>query len=460
MPTTTESFDAIVIGTGQAGPPLAMKLAGEGRRVLVVERARFGGTCVNYGCIPTKAMVACARAAHMARRAGDFGVEIDGDVTVDMQRVYERTRQIAGESEHGVEQSLGSTDGITVVRGHARFRAARTIEVDGRTFEADDVFVDVGSRARMPDEFVAMEPLTNAGILELQELPKHLIVLGGSYVGLEFAQMFRRFGSRVTVLERGERILAREDEDVSRSVAEMLASEGITIHTGQDRMRGERRNDHVAVLTQCGDEERWVEGTHALVAAGRIPNTDDLGVEAAGLEVDERGYLRVDDTLRTNVPGVWALGDCNGRGGFTHTAYNDHEIVADQLLGHGRRTVRDRIDAYALYTDPPLGRIGIDKRRARQRDGDVLRAHLPMSRVGRAKERGETHGFVEILIDAKTERILGATVHGIEGDEVVHSLLNVMYADASYRVIAESVGIHPTVSELIPTALQSLEPLE
>ena len=455
----TESFDALVLGTGQSGPSLAAKLAGEGRRIAIVEKAEFGGTCVNWGCIPTKTLVASARAAHVARRAADYGVDV-GEVRVDMRRVHARMREVAGESNQGVEKWLLGTDGLTVVRGHARFTGPRTVRVGERELTAEQVFVDVGGRAVVPDAFAGIGALTNVEMLALQELPEHLIVVGGSYIGLEFGQMFRRFGSRVTVLEKGPRILGREDEDVARSVHEALAAEGVEIRTDADCLAGERRGDRVAVRLTCGGDEQWVEGSHLLLAVGRRPNTDDLGAEAAGLDLDERGYVVVDDALRTSVDGVWAMGDCNGRGAFTHTSYNDFEVVADQVLGDGRRKVTDRIPAYALYVDPPLGRVGMDRRAALRSGRRVLVGRRDMSSVGRAKERGETHGFMQVLVDADTERVLGATIHGIQGDEVVHSLLNVMYADASYRVVAESVAIHPTVSELVHTTLQSLEPLE
>jgi pyruvate/2-oxoglutarate dehydrogenase complex dihydrolipoamide dehydrogenase (E3) component len=454
----SESFDAVVIGTGQSGPNLAAALARAGQRVAIVERGAFGGTCVNTGCIPTKTLVASARAAWVARHAADFGVDVGGDVTVDMRRVHARMRRIADESKQGVEKWLAGTDGITVVHGHARFASANTVAVGDRTLAADRIFLNVGARAIVPDGLRDAGALTNVEMLELTELPEHLVIVGGGYIGLEFGQMFRRFGSAVTILERGPRILAREDEDVAVSVHDLLVGEGVDIRTGTECLSAERRNGRVVVHATCDGEER-IEGSHLLVAVGRRPNTDDLGVEAAGLRLDERGHVEVDDTLRSSVPGIWAIGDCNGRGAFTHTSYNDYEIVVDQLLGDGRRRVRDRIPCHAIYVDPPLGRVGMNQREARESGLEVLVGRRKMQAVGRARERGETHGFLEILIDAKTELILGATVHGIEGDEVVHGLLNLMYARASYRVLAESVPIHPTVSELLPTTVQSLQPL-
>ncbi|MFT7534538.1 MAG: pyruvate/2-oxoglutarate dehydrogenase complex dihydrolipoamide dehydrogenase (E3) component [Hyphomicrobiaceae bacterium] len=456
----TLSFDAIIIGTGQAGPSLAARLASEGQQVAIVEKSLFGGTCVNNGCIPTKALVASARTAHVARRAAEFGVNIGGEVQVDMQRVHDRMKQISGASNKGVEGWLEGLDGVTVIRRQARFEANDTIRAGEQLIEAPQIFLNVGGRPIVPDSFANCGAMTNVEMLQLTELPEHLIVVGGSYIGLEFAQIFRRFGSKVTVVQRGPRIIAREDEDVSQSVHESLEAEGITIRTDANCLSGERRGDQVAVQLSCGDSPEWLEGSHLLLAVGRQPNTDDLGIQNTDIKLDKRGYVQVDDTLRTKVEGVWALGDCNGRGAFTHTAYNDYEIAANQLLDDARRKVSDRHLAYGLFVDPPLGRVGMNKQEARASSRNVLIGHRKMAQVGRAKERSETHGFMEVLVDADSEQILGATVHGIEGDEIVHSLLNMMYAGASYRVVAESMPIHPTVSELLPTLLQSLKPLK
>lgn len=456
----TLSFDAIIIGTGQAGPSLAARLASEGQQVAIVEKSLFGGTCVNNGCIPTKALVASARTAHVARRAAEFGVNIGGEVQIDMQRVHDRMKQISGASNKGVEGWLEGLDGVTVIRRQARFEANDTIRAGEQLIEAPQIFLNVGGRPIVPDSFANCGAMTNVEMMQLTELPEHLIVVGGSYIGLEFAQIFRRFGSKVTVVQRGPRIIAREDEDVSQSVHESLEAEGITIRTNANCLSGERRGDKVAVQVTCDDSPEWLEGSHLLLAVGRQPNTDDLGIQNTDIKLDKRGYVQVDDTLRTKVEGVWALGDCNGRGAFTHTAYNDYEIAADQLLDDARRKVSDRHLAYGLFVDPPLGRVGMNKQEARASGRNVLMGHRKMAQVGRAKERSETHGFMEVLVDADSEQILGATVHGIEGDEIVHSLLNMMYAGASYRVVAESMPIHPTVSELLPTLLQSLKPLK
>lgn len=456
----TLSFDAIIIGTGQAGPSLAARLASEGQQVAIIEKSMFGGTCVNNGCIPTKALVASARTAHVARRAQEFGVNISGEIQVDMQRVHERMKEISSASNKGVEGWLDGLDGVTVIRRQARFEANDTIRAGEQLIEAPQIFLNVGGRPVVPEAFADCGAMTNVEMMQLTELPEHLIVVGGSYIGLEFAQIFRRFGSKVTVVQRGPRIIAREDEDVSQSVHESLEAEGITIRTDANCLSGERRGDKVAVQVTCGDSPECLEGSHLLLAVGRRPNTDDLGIENTDIKLDKRGYVRVDDTLRTKVDGVWALGDCNGRGAFTHTAYNDYEIAANQLLDDARRKVSDRHLGYGLFVDPPLGRVGMNKQEARASGRNVLIGHRKMANVGRAKERSETHGFMEVLVDADSEQILGATVHGVEGDEIVHSLLNMMYAGASYRVVAESVPIHPTVSELLPTVLQSLQPLK
>lgn len=455
----TLSFDAIIIGTGQAGPSLAARLAAEGKQVAILEKALFGGTCVNNGCIPTKALVASARTAHVARRAQDFGVNIGGDIQVDMQKVHARMKEISGASNQGVEGWLDGLDGVTVIRRQARFEANDTIRAGEQLLEAPQIFLNVGGRPIVPESFQGIGAMTNVDMMELTELPEHLIVVGGSYIGLEFAQIFRRLGSKVTVIQRGPRIIAREDEDVSQSVHDSLTQEGITIRTDAECLAGERRGDGFAVSVACGDSPEWLEGSHLLLAVGRQPNTDDLGIENTDIKLDKRGYVQVDDTLRTGVDGIWALGDCNGRGAFTHTSYNDYEIAANQLLDDARRRVSDRHLAYGLFVDPPLGRIGMNKQEAKASGRNVLVGRRKMAQVGRAKERSETHGFMEILVDADSELILGATVHGVEGDEIVHSLLNMMYAGASYRVVAESMPIHPTVSELLPTVLQSLRPL-
>ncbi|HTQ00225.1 MAG TPA: FAD-containing oxidoreductase [Casimicrobiaceae bacterium] len=455
-----ERFDAIVIGTGQAGPALAVRLAGAGWRAAIVERHRFGGTCVNTGCIPTKTLVASAYAAQLARRAAEYGVDV-GAVSVDMKRVKARKDGVSGASSSGVESWLRSTPNVTVVNGHARFESATAVRVGDRVLEAQRIFVNVGGRALVPPmPGLAGAPFfTNSSIMDVDFLPPHLIVVGGSYIGLEFAQMYRRFGSRVTVVEKLPRIIAREDAEVSEGVATILSGEGIAIETGAECMAVARAGDEIVLDLDCDDGERSVRGSHLLLAVGRTPNTDDLGLDRAGVSKDARGYITVDDALRTNVPGIFALGECNGRGAFTHTAYNDYEIAADNLLSDAGRSVRDRINAYALFVDPPLARIGMSDEEIRESGRRALVGKRPMTRVGRAVEKGETQGFMKIAVDAGTKEILGATILGVGGDEAIHCVLDVMYAGVPYTAMQRMVHIHPTVAELLPTLLGELQPL-
>lgn len=459
-----ERFDDVVIGTGQSGPSLAVRLAESGRKVAIVERKLFGGTCVNVGCIPSKTLIASARAAHVARRGADFGVMIDGPIKVDMKRVKARKDEVVAASRTGVEGWLRGTSGLTVLEGHARFTDPHRIAIGDLEIETERVFVNVGGRASKPPipGLSEVAHFDNASIMAVDFLPEHLIVLGGSYIGLEFAQMYRRFGSRVTVIERSDRIIGREDDDVSAAVLEFLSAEGIDFRLGARDLGIEQHPKGIAVHGISDAEPKGpfeMTGSHLLVALGRVPNTSDLGLDVAGVKTDARGYIVVDDELRSSASHVWALGDCNGRGAFTHTSYNDYEIVAANLLDGDSRKVSDRIDAYALYVDPPLGRAGMTEREARKSGKKILVGKRPMTRVGRAFERGETHGFMKILVDADTKKILGASLLGIEGDEVVHSLLDVMYAGAPYTVIQRAMHIHPTVSELVPTILGELKPL-
>jgi pyruvate/2-oxoglutarate dehydrogenase complex dihydrolipoamide dehydrogenase (E3) component len=455
-----DRFDAIIIGAGQAGPSLAYRLVAAGMTVAVVERKLFGGTCVNTGCTPTKTLVASARVAHMARRAKDYGVVTEGPVRIDMKRVKARADTVSGASREGVEAGLRALRGCTVVNGHARFEGPDTVRVDDAVFRAPRIFVNVGGRARIPEmpgvDRVAF--LTNTSILALDQVPEHLVVVGGSYVGLEFAQMYRRFGARVTVVEMASRLVSREDEDVSRAIREILEGEGIEVRTDAKCIAFSPHPAGVSVKLDCHEGARHVEGARVLLAVGRRPNTDDLGLENAGVACDERGYIRVDDTLATSVPHIWALGDCNGRGAFTHTAYNDFEIVAANLLDGARRKVSDRVEGYALYIDPPLGRAGMTEALARASGRRIAIATRPMTRVSRAVERDETKGFMKIVVDAATQQILGAAILGIGGDEAIHGVLDVMNAKAPYPVLKWAVPIHPTVSELIPTLLGSLAP--
>jgi len=459
----TTSYDAIVIGSGQSGPFLAVRLAQSGLKTALIEREHLGGTCVNDGCIPTKTLVASARTAHVARRAADYGVLVGGPVSVDMKAVKARKDRVVAQSVEGLTKWIAGTANLILIKGHARFSGPNTVEVNGETLDAPKIFINVGGRAVLPGwHGIADVPvLTNTSMMAVDTLPEHLIVAGGSYIGLEFAQMYRRFGSRVSVVEYGDRLIAREDREVSREVQQILEREGVEFHfsvqsakvTPGDGGRG------VRLAFNAGGSAHELAGSHLLAAVGRRPNTDDLGLDKAGIETDARGFIVVDDELRTSVPGVWAMGDANGKGAFTHTSYNDFQIVAANLLDAGRRRVSDRITAYALFTDPPLGRVGMSEAEVRARGKPALVGVMPMTRVGRAKERGETQGFMKVLVDAESERILGAALLCIEGDEIVHSLLDVMAADASYKVIERAVHIHPTVSELIPTLLGSLTPL-
>jgi pyruvate/2-oxoglutarate dehydrogenase complex dihydrolipoamide dehydrogenase (E3) component len=458
----TTTYDAIIIGTGQAGPSLAARLAGAGMKTAIVERKRFGGTCVNTGCIPTKTLVASARAAHVARSAGEYGVITGGAINVDMKKVKERKDAVVRRSNEGVEKWLKGTGNVTVYEGHARFAGAHQLSVGNEQLEADKIFINVGGRASTPPlrGLDQVNYLNNSTMMDVDFLPEHLIVIGGSYIGLEFAQMYRRFGSEVTIVEMAPRLIQREDEDVSDAIRTVLEAEAIKMRLSAECIALERRGDKVAVGVDCTSGDKIVVGSHVLLAVGRVPNTADLGLEKAGVAVDQRGYIQVDDQLRTNVPGIYALGDCNGRGAFTHTSYNDYEIVAANLLDGDQRRVSDRITAYALYIDPPLGRAGMTETEARKSGRKALIAKRAMARVGRAVEKGETQGFMKVLVDAETKQILGASLLGIECDEVIHSILDVMYAKAPYTVIQRAMHIHPTVTELIPTMLGELKPLE
>jgi pyruvate/2-oxoglutarate dehydrogenase complex dihydrolipoamide dehydrogenase (E3) component len=456
----TRRFDAIIIGTGQAGPSLASRFSAAGKTVAIIEREKFGGTCVNTGCIPTKTLVASAYAAHVARRGSEYGFAIDDEVRVDMKHVKARKDKVVARSNTGVEEWLRGLKDCTVIRGHGRFESPTTVKVNDEVLEADRIYINVGGRASVPDiQGIRDTPfLTNSSMMDVDFLPEHLVVVGGSYVGLEFAQMYRRFGSEVTIVEMGPRLIGREDEDVSDAVREIVENEGIHVRLSAKCIAVSSRGRSIAVGTDCAQAPAEIVGTHLLLAAGRSPNTSDLGLDKAGVEADQRGYIVVDDTLRTSVPGIWALGDCNGRGAFTHTSYNDYEIVADNLFNGDNRRVSDRIQAYALYIDPPLGRCGMTDREIRKSGRPALAAKYPMSRVSRAVEKSETQGIIKIAVDAESKQILGAAILGTGGDEVIHVLLDVMYAKAPYTVIQRAMHIHPTVAEYLPTILSKLEP--
>jgi pyruvate/2-oxoglutarate dehydrogenase complex dihydrolipoamide dehydrogenase (E3) component len=454
-------FDAIVIGAGQAGPSLARRLAEAGQTVAIVERKLFGGTCVNTGCMPTKTLVASAYAAHLARRGAEYGIAIGGPIKIDMKRVKARADAVSTNARTNVEKWLRGMDGLSVIEGHARFEGPDVVRVGESLLKAPRIFINVGGRASVPDMpgVDMIDYLTNTSILKLDAVPRHLVVIGGSYIGLEFAQMYRRFGAEVTVVEMAPRLIAREDEDVSEAVQEILTDEGIAVRTKATCIGFKPHPDGVAVGVDCTSGEPAVMGSHVLLAVGRRPNTDDLGLGKAGVASDARGYIVVDDSLATTVPGIWALGDCNGRGAFTHTAYNDYEIVAANLLDGGKRRVSERIPAYALYVDPPLGRVGLSETEATRKGHKLLVSKRPMTRVGRAIEKGETKGFMKVVADAETKQILGAAILGAGGDEAIHGILDMMNAGAAYPVLQWAVPIHPTVSELIPTVLGELKPL-
>jgi len=454
-------YDAIIIGTGQAGPALARRLVAVGWKVAIIERKFFGGTCVNNGCTPTKTLIASAYAAYLARRAADYGVTIGGPIGVDMKAVKARKDAVVRPSREGVERSLKRLKGCTVLEGHAQFVGPKEVKVGDEVLRADKVFINVGARAVVPPirGLDQVPYLTNSSMMDVDFLPQHLIVLGGSYIGLEFAQAYRRFGSEVTVIEFGPHLIAREDEDVSRAVAEILKDENIDIRVNSKVVAVAKRGDDIAVTVENAGTSSQIVGSHLLLAIGRRPNTDDLGLDKAGVAIDPRGYIQVDDQLRTNVPGIWALGDCNGRGAFTHTSWNDFQIVAANLLDNDSRRVSDRITAYALYTDPPLGRAGMTEAEVRRSGRPALIATMPMEDVSRAYEKGETKGFMKILVDKETKQILGASLLGLSGDEVIHCILDIMYAKAAYTVLQRAMHIHPTVSEFIPTMLEDLQPL-
>jgi len=458
----TQTYDAMVIGTGQSGPALAARLTKEGLKTAVIERKLFGGTCVNVGCIPTKALVASARAAYMARRGADFGVVIDGTIKVDMKQVKARKDAIVSQSNEGVTNWVKNMANCTVYEGHARFEDAHTVRVNGDLLEGEKIFINTGARAFVPDMpgLNEVDYLTNSTIMEVDFLPEHLIIVGGSYIGLEFAQMYRRFGSRVTVVEMNDRLISRDDDEVSETVREIMENEGVEIRLQAECLTLRKHEQGVAIQVECDSGAPEVVGSHLLMAVGRTPNTHDLGLDKAEIETDERGFIVVDDQLRTNISNVWATGDVNGRGAFTHTSYNDYEIVVANLFDNDPRAVSDRITAYALYIDPPLGRVGMTEREVRTSGCKALVGKMMMAQVGRARERSETQGFMKILIDAETKKILGAALLGIGGDEIIHSIIDIMYAGAPYTTIQRAMHIHPTVAELIPTMLGDLKPLE
>lgn len=457
----TTKFDAIIIGSGQSGPSLAERFAQNGQSVAIIERKNFGGTCVNNGCVPTKTYVASAYVAHMSRRAAEYGVDIGDTVKVDMKRVKARKDAIVARSRDGVAQWMEGLENGKVFRGHARFTGPKTVSVNNEILEADRIFINTGGRAFVPDMsgLDTVPYFTNSSLLEIDFLPKHLLIVGGSYIGLEFAQAFRRFGSRVTVVEMADRLIAREDADVSDTVREILEAEGVDVRLNAKCLSVEKKDSTISMGLDCSAGAPRISGSHLFVAVGRKPNTDDLGLNKAGIATDPKGFIIVDDQCRTSVEGVWAIGDVNGRGAFTHTSYNDFEIVAANLFDNESRRISDRIPCYGLFVDPPLGRVGLTEKEAKAKGIKALIAKRMMTSIGRARERGETQGLMKVVVEAESKKILGAAILGINGDEAVHAFLDIMSVGAPYTAISRTMHIHPTVSEYLPTLLEDLKPL-
>ncbi|GHA48356.1 mercuric reductase [Salinimicrobium marinum] len=453
-------YDAIIIGTGQAGPPLALSLAKKGKKVAIIEKNHLGGTCVNTGCTPTKTYIASARRVFVARNSEELGVGIEGKVKVNLKQIKRRKDDLIQESRDSWEKSFSEEPGISLIRGKAKFIDSKSIEVDGKIFSAETIYINVGARPRIPEGFENVPVLTNETMLELEEIPEHLIIVGGGYVGLEFAQMFRRFGSKVTILERGERLMKKEDEDISEAIAEILKKEDIHIRFKSECISAKPAGEGVEIQLECETGEPSIKGSHLLMATGRIPNTDELGLDAAEIKTDKKGYIQVNERLQTNMDHIFALGDCNGEGAFTHTSYNDFQIVDSHLQGTEKKYLSDRISCYAAYIDPSLARVGMNLEEIREKGLKANIAIKPMKEIARAKEMGETDGLLKIYTEEGTDKILGASFLGTRADEYIHAIIDVMYADAPYTVIKNAVHIHPTVSELIPTMLQNLKPVK
>ncbi|MCG2462680.1 FAD-containing oxidoreductase [Flavobacteriaceae bacterium F89] len=447
-------FDAIIIGTGQAGPSLAASLAKNGYKVAIIEKEHLGGTCVNVGCTPTKAYVASARRAFIAKNSADLGIEVNGSVAVNLKVIKERKDKIIADSRSGLDNMLNTNENITLIHGKARFLDNYSVEVNGKTYEASKFYINVGGKPRIPEGFEGVNYLTNESILELEEIPEHLIIVGGGYIGLEFGQMFRRFGSKVTILDRGDQLLKKEDLEFGKAIAEIFKGEGIEVRLNSDCINAKKSGDQIEVSINCKEGSPTIKGSHLLLAAGRIPNTDDLGLENTNVNLDDRGYIRVNDELQTSVHHIWALGDCNGEGAFTHTAYNDFQIVNSHLFEDKKRLLSDRYTCYAAFIDPPLARVGMNASEIGKAGIQARVSSRPMAKIARAKEMGETQGMLKIYIEESTEKILGATFLGTGADEYIHTVIDQMYAGQPYTIIRDAVHIHPTVSELIPTMLE------
>lgn len=455
----TTKFDAIIIGTGQAGTPLAASLAENGLSVLIIEKGDLGGTCVNTGCTPTKAYVASARRAFIAKTSANLGVEIEGKVHVNLKTIKERKDKIIQDSREGLNKMLTETEGITLLKGTAKFSASHTVQVGGKSYTAEKFYVNVGGRARIPEGFKNVPYLTNTSILELEEIPDHLIIVGGGYIGLEFGQMFRRFGSKVTILESGEQLLKREDNDIAESISEILKNEKISIRLNAECISAKQTGEEIEVSINCSEGAPTVKGSHLLIATGRTPNTDALGLQDIGVAMDKKGYIKVNNELQTNLEHIWALGDCNGEGAFTHTAYNDFQIVNSHLFQDKKRKLSDRFMCYAAFIDPPIARVGLNEKDIKEKGLKAKVTIKSMSTIARAKEMGETQGLLKIFVEEKSDKILGATFLGTGADEYIHTIIDMMYADVPYTVLRDAVHIHPTVSELIPTMLKDLKPI-
>ena len=456
-----ETFDAIIIGSGQAGNPLALALAKEKWKIALVEKGSLGGTCVNTGCTPTKAYVASARAAWAISNAPKLGIDVPKSPKVNLKFIKKRKDKLVNESRLGIRKSLSDSPQISLIRGTATFLDKTRVKVGSRVLKSYKIFLNVGARARIPEGFEDVDHLTNSSILQLDKVPENLIIVGGSYIGLEFAQIFKRLGSKVTVLEMGKYLISKEDQHTSEMVRDVLENEGIKVICGAKCLKGKnKKSGGITVTFQKDEKDKQVSGSHLLVATGRMPNSDLLKMEKAGLEINKKGYVEVNEKLQTNIEGIYALGDCNGKGAFTHTSYNDYEIMENQLFGDKKRTLDDRISNYALYIDPPLGRAGMTLAQAKESGKNLLFARMPMSEISRAKEKGETHGKMEVIVDADSEQILGAAVFGTGGDEIIGTFLTAMYGKLSYKTLMNSVQTHPTVTELIPTLLQQLKPIK
>tara|TARA_R100001369_G_scaffold28219_4_gene50746 strand:+ start:29607 stop:30983 length:1377 start_codon:yes stop_codon:yes gene_type:complete len=457
---TITKFDAIIIGTGQAGPPLAASLVKNGIKTAIIEKSHLGGTCVNVGCTPTKAYVASSRRAFVAKNSESLGVEVKGEIVINLKTIKARKDKIIQDSRDGLHKMLTETENISLIKGTAKFVDAHTVSVNGKKYSADKIYINVGGRARIPEGFSSVPFLTNTSILELEEIPEHLIIIGGGYIGLEFGQIFRRFGSKVTILESGDKLLKREDDEFGQEIAKIFKKEGIAIRLNSECISAKKKGTQIEVSVECTEGAPTLTGSHILIAAGRIPNTDELGLDKTGVKLDKKGYIKVNDELQTNIKHIWALGDCNGQGAFTHTAYNDFQIVNSQLFKEKKRKLSDRYLCYAAFIDPPIARVGMNEKDLREKGIKAKMATRPMSKVARAKEMGETQGMLKILIDDKTDKILGATFLGTGADEYIHTIIDMMYANAPYTVIRDAVHIHPTVSELIPTMLENPKSLD